>query len=86
MNDYLVWYKEREDSSDIVAGVCRCYDSGRATAIQMQFVLKYFEKKEVYQVGVTRIPINKVNMAFREKDFPTRWVVVERGVEIPEEE
>lgn len=86
MNDYLVWYKEREDSSDIVAGVCRCYDSGRATAIQMQFVLKYFEGKDVYQVGVTRIPINKVSLDFRGVGFPTRWVIVENGIEIPEED
>ena len=86
VNDYLVWYRETEKGTDVVAGVCRCYESGRATALQMQFVLKYFEKKEVYQVGITRIPINKVNLAFREVEFPTRWVVVENGIEIPEED
>ena len=86
MEDYLVWYKETQDSQDIVAGVCRSYDCGRELALQLAFVLRYFEEqKKIYQVGVTRVPINKVISKFREESYATRWVVVQEGKEIPED-
>tara|TARA_B100000963_G_C22501980_1_gene614266 strand:+ start:338 stop:598 length:261 start_codon:yes stop_codon:yes gene_type:complete len=85
LQDYLIWYRETDKSHDVVVAVSRTYDSARDVALQLQFQLKVFKGIEPYQIGVTRIEVNQIQEERSSVDFPTRWVVFENGIEIPEE-
>ena len=85
LQDYLVWYKETAACNDVVVAVSRTYDSARDVALQLQFQLKGFKGINPYQIGVTRLEVNKIFEDRNDVEFPTRWVVFEDGVEIPED-
>lgn len=85
LQDYLVWYRETDKSHDVVVAVSRTYDSARDVAEQLQFQLEVFSKLNPYQIGVTRLEVNKIREDRSDVDFPTRWIIFENGIEIPEE-
>jgi len=86
MNDYLVWYKESEITTEIVVGVARNYDKAEKMAEQLHFSLKHWEYKKVFQTGVTRLEINTLHTNAQSVDFPTRWVIMENNVKVVVEE
>ena len=86
MNEYLIWYRKTGGDVDIVVAASRNYETARKRALQLWFSLDHWHGVKAYQIGVTRLELNSLEVKMHDLNFPTRWVVVENGVEIPEEE
>ena len=78
MKDYIVWYKESEDSSDIFRGMARNYKRAEEMAHAL-YLDRTSTGKGVFSTGVTRLFHGEL---YGDSEGSMRWEVMLLGSDV----
>ena len=78
MKDYIVWYKECEDSPDVVRGMSRNYRLAEEMAHAL-YLEKISYKQKIFSSGVTRLSHGEL---YKDNECSLRWTVICKGSDV----
>jgi hypothetical protein len=78
LEDYIVWYKECEDSSDVVRGMARNYKAAEEMAYAL-YLRRVSTKDNVFSTGVTKFVHGEL---YEDNKGSMRWEVIFLGNDV----